>query len=128
MRVAVAAVLMLVLAIPAQGASSPRRASLKLGSVAPLTISGKQFGAREPVVVTYVAADETTRRVGVRAKRNGSFAGLLRPAPRPLRSVHGPGRRRAGQPGGAPGRARLQAEGQGPAEAGPCDRRLLKPA
>ena len=73
MRVAVAAVLMLVLAIPAHGASSPRRAFLKLGSVAPLVISGKQFGAREPVVVTYIAADETTRRVGVRAKRDGSF-------------------------------------------------------
>ena len=73
MRVAVAAVLMLVLAIPAQGASSPRRASLRLGSVAPLVIGGRQFGAREPVVVTYVAADETTRRVGVRAKRDGSF-------------------------------------------------------
>ena len=73
MRVAVAAVLMLVLAIPAHGASSPRRASLKLDSVAPLVIGGRQFGAREPVVVTYIAADETTRRVGVRAKRDGSF-------------------------------------------------------
>ena len=73
MRVAVAAVLMLVLAIPAHGASSPRRASLKLTSVAPLVIGGKQFGAREPVVVTYIAADETTRRVGVRARRDGSF-------------------------------------------------------
>ena len=74
MRVAAAAVMMmLVLAIPAQGASTPRRASLKLSSVAPLTIGGKQFGAREPVIVTYVAADQTTRRVGVRAKRDGSF-------------------------------------------------------
>ena len=74
MRVAASAVLMmLVLAVPAQGASSPRRASLKLGTVAPLTIVGMQFGAREPVVVTYLAADETTRRVGVRAKRDGSF-------------------------------------------------------
>ena len=74
MRVAVAAVIMLVIAIPAQGASSPRRASLKLGSVAPLVVGGTQFGAREPVVVTYVAAaDELTRRVGVRARRDGSF-------------------------------------------------------
>ena len=74
MRIAASAVLMmLVLAVPAQGASSPRRASLKLGTVAPLTIVGMQFGAREPVVVTYVALDETTRRVGVRAKRDGSF-------------------------------------------------------
>ena len=74
MRVAASAVLMMLgLAIPEQGASSPRRASLKLGTIAPLTIVGMQFGAREPVVVTYLAADETTRRVGVRAKRDGSF-------------------------------------------------------
>ena len=73
MRVAVAAVLMLVLAVPAEGATSPHRASLKLGSVAPLVIGGRQFGAREAVVVTYIAADETTRRVGVRALRDGSF-------------------------------------------------------
>ena len=52
MRVAVA-VLMLVLAVPAQGASSQRRASLKLESLAPLVVRGTQFGAREPVVVTY---------------------------------------------------------------------------
>jgi len=74
MRVAAsAALMMLILAIPAHGASPPRRASLKLGSVAPLTIGGTQFGARELVVVTYVAAAEPTRRVGVRATRNGSF-------------------------------------------------------
>ena len=74
MRVGACAVLtMLVLAVPGPGASSPRRASLKLGSVAPLTIGGTQFGARELVVVTYVAAAEPTRRVGVRATRNSSF-------------------------------------------------------
>ena len=125
MRVAVAAVLMLVLAIPAQGASSPRRASLKLDSVAPLVIGGKQFGAREPVVVTYVAADETTRRVGVRAKRDGSFEASfdLRLDRCTAFTVRAAGRAR--QPRRAPGRAGLQAEGQGPAEAGPCDRRLL---
>ena len=39
MRVAVAAVLMLVLAIPAHGASSPRRAFLKLGTRRYLVIS-----------------------------------------------------------------------------------------
>jgi hypothetical protein len=73
MRVAAVAVLMLVLAVPAPGASSPRRAALKLGSLAPLTVGGKHFGAREPVLVTYLAADETRRVVGVRSKRDGSF-------------------------------------------------------
>jgi hypothetical protein len=72
MRVVAAAVLTLVLAAPAPGAPSPRRASLKLESLAPLVVSGKQFGAREPVLLTYLAADET-RRVGVRAKLDGAF-------------------------------------------------------
>ncbi|HWL33405.1 MAG TPA: hypothetical protein VNP89_07345 [Gaiellaceae bacterium] len=73
MRVAAAVVLMLVLSVPAQGAPSPRRASLKLESLAPLVVSGRQFGVREPVLVTYLAADQTRRVVGVRSKRNGSF-------------------------------------------------------
>jgi hypothetical protein len=73
MRVAAVAVLMLVLAVPAPGASQPRRAVLKLGSLAPLVVGGKQFGSREPVLVTYVAADQTRRVVGVRSKRDGSF-------------------------------------------------------
>jgi hypothetical protein len=71
MRVVAAAVLTLVLAAPAPGAPSPRRASLKLESLAPLVVSGKQFGAREPVLLTYHAADGA-REVGVRAK-NGAF-------------------------------------------------------
>ena len=62
MRVAVA-VLMLVLAVPAQGASQ-RRASLKLESLAPLVVRGTQFGFREQVVVTYLGSDQTTRTVG----------------------------------------------------------------
>ena len=73
MRVAAVAVLMLVLTAPAPGASQPRRAALKLDSLAPLVIRGKQFGAREPVLVTYQAVDQTRRVVGVRAKRDGSF-------------------------------------------------------
>jgi hypothetical protein len=72
MRVVAAAVLTLVLAAPAPGAPSPRRALLQLESLAPLVVSGRQFGAREPVLVTYLAAD-ATRRVGVRAKRDGAF-------------------------------------------------------
>ena len=71
MRVAVA-VLMLVLAVPAEGASQ-RRASLKLESLDPLVVRGTQFGAREPVVVTYLEPDQATRTVGVRSNRNGRF-------------------------------------------------------
>lgn len=73
MRIAAAAVLTLVLALPALGAPSPRRASLTLESLAPLVVSGKHFGAREPVIMTYLAADLTRRVVGVRSNRNGSF-------------------------------------------------------
>jgi hypothetical protein len=73
MRVAVAAMLTLLLAAPAPGAPSPRRASLELESLAPLVVDGKQFGSREVVLVTYLAADQTRRVVGVRAKRDGGF-------------------------------------------------------
>lgn len=72
MRTAAAAVLVLVLALPALGAS-PRRASLKLESIAPLVVGGTQFGVHEPVTLTYLAGDLTRRVIGVRAKRNGSF-------------------------------------------------------
>ena len=72
MRTAAAAVLVLVLAFPALGAM-PRRASLKLESVAPLVISGKHFGAREPVILTYFVSGSARRAIGVRAKRNGNF-------------------------------------------------------
>ena len=71
MRVAVA-VLMLVLAVPAQGASQ-RRASLKLESLAPLVVRGTQFGFREPVVVTYLGSDQSIRTVGASSSRNGRF-------------------------------------------------------
>lgn len=73
MRFAAAAVLTLVLALPAQGAPAPRRAALKLESIAPLVVTGKHFGSREPVLLTYVASDKTRTVVGVRAKRDGSF-------------------------------------------------------
>ena len=73
MRVAAVAVLMLVLAFPAAGAQSARRAALKLESLTPLVVSGKQFGSREPVLVTYLAPGQGPHVVAVRAKRNGSF-------------------------------------------------------
>lgn len=73
MRIAVATVLTLVLAFPALAAPAPRRAALKLESVAPLAVSGAHFGSREPVLLTYLAPDQTRRVIGVRAKRNGSF-------------------------------------------------------
>jgi hypothetical protein len=73
MRLAAAAVLTLVLAFPALGAPAPRGAALKLESLAPLAVSGRHFGGREPVLLTYLAADLTRRVIGVRAKRNGSF-------------------------------------------------------
>ena len=73
MRVAAVALLMLVLTVPAHGAAPPRRAALKLESTSPLVISGKHFGAREPVLLTYQTPEPDRRVVGVRAKRDGSF-------------------------------------------------------
>ena len=72
MRIVAAAVLTLVLALPAPGAPAPRRASLQLVSTAPLVIGGRHFGMREAVLLTYVTPD-LSRTVGVRAKRDGSF-------------------------------------------------------
>ena len=72
MRAAVAALLVLVLALPGM-AASPRRAALKLESLAPLVVSGKQFGPREPVILTYVAADLSRRVTAVRSNRAGNF-------------------------------------------------------
>ena len=71
MRVAVV-VLMLVLAVPAQGASQ-RRASLSLESLAPLVVRGTQFGFRESVAVTYLGSDQSPRTVGARSNRDGRF-------------------------------------------------------
>ena len=73
MRIVAAAVLTLALALPAPAAPAPRRASLTLESTTPLAISGKHFGAREAVLLTYLTLDLSRRVVGVRAKRDGSF-------------------------------------------------------
>jgi hypothetical protein len=73
MRFAVTAVLMLVLALPAPAAPGSTRASLKLTSTTPLVVVGTGFGAREPVLLTYTAADLTRRVLGVRATRIGGF-------------------------------------------------------
>ena len=72
MRVAAAAVLVLGLALPAV-AAPPRRAALKLETLAPLVVSGKHFGAREPVILTYLGSDLERRVAGVRSTRRGNF-------------------------------------------------------
>ena len=72
MRAAAAAVLVLVLALPAV-AAPPKRAALKLESRSPLVVSGKHFGTREPVILTYLASDLTRRVRAVRSTRAGSF-------------------------------------------------------
>jgi hypothetical protein len=72
MRTAAAAVLVLVLALPAV-AAPPRRAALELESVKPLVVRGRNFGAREPVIITYVAADLSRRVAAVRSTRKGAF-------------------------------------------------------
>jgi len=71
MRAAAAAVLVLLLALPA-GAAQPRRANLKLMDLTPLVVEGRSFGARERVVLT-ATAPSAQRMLGIVAHRNGSF-------------------------------------------------------
>jgi hypothetical protein len=71
MRVAAAAVSVLVLALPA-AAAPPPRATLELDSLAPLVVEGRDFGRLERVSLT-AAAPSAQRMVGVVARRDGSF-------------------------------------------------------
>lgn len=73
MRAVAAALLALVFALPAAGAE-PRRASLQLQSIAPLTVRGQGFGAREPVVLTLLAP-RLRRSIAVRATSKGRLKG-----------------------------------------------------
>jgi hypothetical protein len=71
MRVAAAAVLVLLLALPA-GAAPPRRATLELVRLAPLVVEGSAFRAGERVVLTATTSDKH-RQLALVARRNGSF-------------------------------------------------------
>ena len=71
MRAAAAAVLVLVLALPA-GAAQPRRATLKLVGLQPLVVKGMSFGKRERVGLT-ASAPGAQRILGVAADRSGAF-------------------------------------------------------
>ena len=71
MRAAAAAVLMLVLALPAT-AAQPKRATLKLADLTPLVVQGRGFGKGERVALT-ASAPSMQRMLGVVARRNGSF-------------------------------------------------------
>ena len=71
MRPVAAAVLLLVLALPA-GAAPPRRATLDLASIAPLVVKGRGFGTVERVALT-ASAPSAQRVMSVVARRNGSF-------------------------------------------------------
>ena len=69
----------LLAALPAAGARAPRAtASLKLASLAPLAVTGRNFGARETVLLTYHAPDGSSRLVSVNASRLGAFRGAFR--------------------------------------------------
>ena len=71
MRTAAAAVLVLVLVLPA-AAAQPRRATLKLAALAPLTVQGRGFGKGERVALT-ASASNAQRLRSIDARRNGSF-------------------------------------------------------
>ena len=68
---AAAAVVLLVLALPAS-AASPRRATLELRALAPLVVKGRGFGKEERVVLT-ASAPSIRRTTAVRSHGNGSF-------------------------------------------------------
>lgn len=72
MRAAAAALLVLVLTLPATGAPQ-RRAVLALQSVDPLAVTGRHFGARETIVLRVLAGGRDPRTTTVRSRRNGSF-------------------------------------------------------
>jgi hypothetical protein len=67
---AAVAALAVVVAYPAL-AAQPRRASLELESLAPLQVSGRDFGPREAVRLRYEAADGAGRTRTVQATRLG---------------------------------------------------------
>ena len=96
MRAAAAAILVLLLALPA-AAAQPRRATLKLTTLAPLVVKGHGFGNGERVVLT-VSASSAQRLQGLNARRNGSFTArfdlrLGRCAPLTIRAVGARGSR-----------------------------------
>lgn len=70
MRVAAAALLALVLALPAWGAEP--RPTLKLKDLSPLTVEGRGFGPRERVVLSASALGAQRARTA-RATRDGRF-------------------------------------------------------
>lgn len=81
MRIAAAALLALVLALPAWGTDT-RRATLKLKDLTPLTVEGRGFGARERVVLS-ASVLGAQRVLTVVANREGRFRSRF-----PLRLGH----------------------------------------
>jgi hypothetical protein len=74
MRVAAAALAVLVLALPGWSAG-PRRATLLLRQTSPLVVRGEGFGVREQVAVT-AGTDRTVATV--RATKSGRFTARFR--------------------------------------------------
>ena len=71
MRAVAAAVLVLLLVLPA-AAAQPRRATLKLATLAPLVVHGQEFGKSERVALT-ASSSSAQRMLSVVARRDGSF-------------------------------------------------------
>jgi hypothetical protein len=80
----------LFLALPGW-AAPPRRATLKLGSVAPLVVRGVDFGAGERVAVV-ASLQGAQEIVNTKARRNGRFTatfklGIQRCVPLTVRAI-----------------------------------------
>jgi hypothetical protein len=65
--------LALLVALPATGAEPRRAASLKLASLAPLGVTGRNFAPREGVLLIFRGEDGRSRVATVRATRTGRF-------------------------------------------------------
>jgi hypothetical protein len=66
-----AAMSVLLVALPASGAQPRRAAALKLASIAPLTVTGRNFAPREAVLLIFRAEDGKSRVATTRATKLG---------------------------------------------------------
>jgi hypothetical protein len=68
----------LLIALPATGAQPRRAPTLKLASLAPLSVTGRSFGPREGVLLILRGEGGLTRVATTRAARNGRFRASFR--------------------------------------------------
>jgi hypothetical protein len=68
----------LLIALPASGAEPRRTPTLKLASLAPLTVTGRHFGRREAVLLIFRGEKGRSRISTARTTKNGRFRAVFR--------------------------------------------------